>query len=87
VALGAGIGLAFLLDSLDDTLPSAEDVDRYLHLPTLALIPAPRVERRPMLRAREEEPEEPKEKTALALISDVRSPITEAYRHLRTQLL
>ncbi|MER3428126.1 MAG: hypothetical protein C4334_08500 [Pyrinomonas sp.] len=87
VALGAGIGLAFLLDYLDDSLKSAEDVDRYLHLPTLALIPAPRAERQRLLRAKEDVPEEQKEKTALALISDVRSPITEAYRHLRTQLL
>src|SRR5205085_6755387 len=42
LALGAGIGLAFLLDYLDDTLKSIEDVDRHVHLPTLALIPAPR---------------------------------------------
>ena len=44
--LGVGIGLAFLLDYLDDTLKSIEDVDRHLHLPTLALIPAPREARR-----------------------------------------
>ncbi|MBX5478900.1 MAG: polysaccharide biosynthesis tyrosine autokinase [Pyrinomonas methylaliphatogenes] len=86
VALGAGIGLAFLLDYLDDTLKSAEDVERYLHLPTLALIPAPRTERL-LLKGKASEPEGVAEKTALALISDVRSPITEAYRHLRTQLL
>jgi uncharacterized protein involved in exopolysaccharide biosynthesis len=33
LSLAAGIGLAFLLDFLDDTLKSVEDVDRYLHLP------------------------------------------------------
>ena len=37
---GGGIGLAFLLDFLDDTVKSVEDVDRYIHLPALALIPA-----------------------------------------------
>ncbi len=40
LALAAGIGLAFLLDFLDDTVKSIEDVDRYLHIPALALIPA-----------------------------------------------
>ncbi|MBA3323035.1 MAG: GumC family protein, partial [Pyrinomonadaceae bacterium] len=46
LALGAGVGLAFLLDYLDDTLKSVDDVDRHIHLPTLALIPSPRAERR-----------------------------------------
>ena len=40
LSLGGGIGLAFLLDFLDDTVKSVEDVDRYIHLPALALIPA-----------------------------------------------
>src|SRR3712207_8985594 len=42
LSLGVGIGLAFLLDYLDDTLKSVEDVDRHVHLPTLAIIPADR---------------------------------------------
>jgi succinoglycan biosynthesis transport protein ExoP len=92
LSLGAGIGLAFLLDYLDDTLKSIEDVDRHLHLPTLALIPAPR-EARKFLPARggaaaaaaASAAAEPV--TALALIDEVRSPVTEAYRHLRTSLL
>ena len=45
VSLLAGIGLAFLLDFLDDTVKSIDDVDRYIHLPALALIPAGRGER------------------------------------------
>lgn len=85
LSLGAGIGLAFLLDYLDDTLKSIEDVDRHIHLPTLALIPAPRAERK-MLRGRGLIAE-PSDSAALALIEDVRSPIAEAYRHLRTSLL
>ena len=85
LSLAIGIGLAFLLDYLDDTLKSAEDVDRYLHLPTLALIPAPREVRR-MLSRHAQEPEQGTN-TALALIQDVRSPVAEAYRHLRTSLL
>ncbi|HEX8118101.1 MAG TPA: polysaccharide biosynthesis tyrosine autokinase, partial [Pyrinomonadaceae bacterium] len=85
LSLGVGIGLAFLLDYLDDTLKSVEDVDRHVHLPTLAIIPAPRETRR-LLGRNASEPE-PGSATALTLVSDVRSPVAEAYRHLRTSLL
>jgi capsular exopolysaccharide synthesis family protein len=85
LSLGVGVGLAFLLDYLDDTLKSIEDVDRHLHLPTLALIPAPREARR--LLGRSAPDPEPGASTALALIDDARSPVAEAYRHLRTSLL
>ena len=85
LSIGVGIGLAFLLDYLDDTLKSIEDVDRHLHLPTLALIPAPREARR--LLGRGAPAPEPGTNTALTLIDDVRSPVAEAYRHLRTSLL
>ena len=85
LSLGVGIGLAFLLDYLDDTLKSVEDVDRHIHLPTLAIIPAPRETRR-LLGRNAPEPEHGAT-TALALVSDVRSPVAEAYRHLRTSLL
>ncbi|HLL16878.1 MAG TPA: polysaccharide biosynthesis tyrosine autokinase [Pyrinomonadaceae bacterium] len=90
LSLAAGIGLAFLLDYLDDTLKSIEDVDRHIHLPTLALIPAPRTERRFALPSRggaalatTGDPTA----NALALIEEKRSPVAEAYRHLRTSLL
>lgn len=86
LSLGIGIGLAFLLDYLDDTLKSVEDVDRYIHLPALALIPSNRSER-PRLKGKSSASADVGEVTALALIDDVRSPIAEAYRHLRTSLL
>jgi capsular exopolysaccharide synthesis family protein len=85
VSLIAGIGLAFLLDFLDDTVKSIDDVDRYIHLPALALIPAGRGDR-PRLRGGAPAPG-PSDSTALAMIDDVRSPIAESYRHLRTSLL
>ena len=84
LSLVAGIGLAFLLDFLDDSIKSVEDVDRYIHLPALALIPAGRSDKQ---RLRGGEPASPSDMTALALVSDVRSPIAESYRHLRTSLL
>jgi capsular exopolysaccharide synthesis family protein len=83
LSLFAGIGLAFLLDFLDDTLKSVDDVDRYIHLPALALIPASRDRQRLKGRATNEGGES----NALALIDDARSPVAEAYRHLRTSLL
>jgi capsular exopolysaccharide synthesis family protein len=87
LSLVAGIGLAFLLDFLDDTVKSLEDVDRYLHIPALALIPASRNERARLLPLGSQSPGRPHETTALAMIEDVRSPIAESYRHLRTSLL
>lgn len=88
LSLGAGIGLAILLDYLDDTLKSTEDVDRYISLPTLALIPAPRAERS-RIRGRSNAPADTAAagSAALALIENARSPASEAYRHLRTSLL
>ncbi|MEK6334543.1 MAG: polysaccharide biosynthesis tyrosine autokinase [Acidobacteriota bacterium] len=83
LSLVAGIGVAFLLDFLDDTLKSVDDVDRYLHLPALALIPSVRDDKR----LRGEPAPNPGETTALAMVDDVRSPIAESYRHLRTSLL
>jgi polysaccharide biosynthesis transport protein len=90
LSLAAGVGLAFLLDYLDDTLKNVNDIDRYIHLPALAVIPALRTESRLRLKmigggAAAESVE--KENTGLALINDTRSPIAEAYRHLRTSLL
>lgn len=84
MSLVVGIGLAFLLDFLDDTVKSIDDVDRYIHLPALALIPT-RGSDRPRLRGAA--PGAGSESMALAMVDDVRSPIAESYRHLRTSLL
>ena len=87
LSLGGGIGLAFLLDFLDDTVKSVEDVDRYIHLPALALIPSGYDRRLPGVRGGGGSSGPPSNTTALAMITDARSPITESYRHLRTSLL
>jgi capsular exopolysaccharide synthesis family protein len=85
LALMSGIGVAFLLDFLDDTIKTVDDVDRYIHLPALALIPAVTSEK-PRLRGGPA-PATLNNTTALAMVGDVRSPVAEAYRHLRTSLL
>src|SRR5262249_16584345 len=40
LSLGLGVGLALFLEYLDDTVRSTEEVERLLHLPALAVIPA-----------------------------------------------
>lgn len=87
LSLVAGVGLAFLLDFLDDTVKSVDDIDRYLHLPALALIPSSRDRGRLIGVGGGPAGPVPSDTTALAMISDARSPIAESYRHLRTSLL
>lgn len=40
LGLGLGVGAAFLQEYLDNTLKTPEDVERFLHVPALALIPS-----------------------------------------------
>ncbi len=39
IGLMFGIGLAFLQEHMDDTIKTTEDIDRYLNVPTLGLVP------------------------------------------------
>jgi succinoglycan biosynthesis transport protein ExoP len=86
VSLAAGIGLAFLLDYLDDSIRTSDDVGRHLGLPTLALIPhqASNEKRKLAIAVKSGNPN-----TSMALVAleDTRSAMAEAYRHLRTSLL
>jgi capsular exopolysaccharide synthesis family protein len=87
VSLAAGIGLAFLLDYLDDSVKTSEDVGRHLGLPTLALIPHHSIgERRKLLPAAGSDGGLASA-TALITLEERNSPMSEAYRHLRTSLL
>ena len=89
VSLAAGVGLAFLLDYLDDSVKSSDDIGRHLGLPTLALIPftagSEQRRRTNLLNAKNGEGEP--DTIALTAIEDNRSATAEAYRHLRTSLL
>ncbi len=40
IGLALGIGLAFFLEYLNNTINSAEDVDRFIHLPPLGAVPS-----------------------------------------------
>jgi len=92
ISFAAGIGLAFLLDYLDDSVRTSDDVSRHLGLPTLALIPHHNFAQKNGLSLLPKNGNgngsEPGASPAAMITLDERnSPIAEAYRHLRTSLL
>jgi polysaccharide biosynthesis transport protein len=89
LALAAGIGLAFLLDYLDDSVRTSEDVGRHLGLPTLALIPHyfGSEKRRLRLSSANGNGSADGIGSSLVALEERQSPMAEAYRHLRTSLL
>ena len=70
-----GIGLAFFLDYLDDTMQHPEEMERVAHLPVLGVVPLVKLRRGQAA-------------TAPALLShfEARSAFAEAYRSVRTAL-
>lgn len=88
-SLAAGIGLAFLLDYLDDSVRTSEDVGRHLGLPTLALIPHQNPGKQPVITGLlpGSGGNGNGSGTSLVTLEERNSPMAEAYRHLRTSLL
>lgn len=86
LSLAAGIGFAFLLDYLDDSIKTSDDIGRHLGLPTLALIPHQSVSTKSKLNVAKGNGNF-SGSTALISLEDTRSAMAEAYRHLRTSLL
>ena len=88
LSLAAGIGLAFLLDFLDDSVRTSDDVTRHLGLPTLALIPHySNTDKKKLLTAGDGISSGIPATAALITMEERHSPMAEAYRHLRTSLL
>jgi polysaccharide biosynthesis transport protein len=85
LSFASGIGLAFLLDYLDDSVKSSEDIGRHLGLPTLALIPHYFGSEKKRLRLAEANGNGGG--AGLITLEERHSPMAEAYRHLRTSLL
>lgn len=86
LSFGAGVGLAFLMDYLDDSVKTSDDIGRYLGLPTLALIPHHgTAERRRLSLPQVNGNATPG--TSIVTLEERHSPMAEAYRHLRTSLL
>ncbi len=96
-SFGFGVCLAVMLEYLDDSVRSTEDVSKVLRLPTLATIPAlkkgsaPRRLSSPatsLLQTRNGNGNgNGRSNSALLLDLDQRSPLAEAYRRLRTSVL
>lgn len=86
VSLIGGVGLSFLLNYLDDSIKSSDDIGKSLGLPTLALIPhhstLDKKKRNQLSVGDNGLPS-----TSLIALEDTRSAMAEAYRHLRTSLL
>lgn len=74
LGLLGGIGLAFLLEHLDDTFKQPDEVEKRLGLPVLGIVPLTRQSR------------SDRRSVALAGHEDPRSVFAESYRSLRTAL-
>ncbi len=89
LSLAAGIGLAFLMDYLDDSVKTSDDIGRYLGLPTLALIPHHSITEKRRIGVGSLVPANGYSAAATSIVTleERHSPMAEAYRHLRTSLL
>jgi polysaccharide biosynthesis transport protein len=91
LGMAMGVGLAFLIDVLDKTLKDSREVERYLGLPSLALIPEAPRERDSLYPAAE--PADPKlvsssyKNHPVVSYNSRYSLLGEAYRNLRTGLM
>ena len=97
MSIGLGLGLALFFEYLDDTVHSTEEVERMLHLPALAVIPSigsaarrrglPGISKSTALQKGGNSNGNGSGHSELLMNMDSRSPLAEAYRHLRTSVL
>jgi succinoglycan biosynthesis transport protein ExoP len=97
LSLLAGFGLGFLLEYVDNTIKTVEDVNRYAQLPALAVIPAissrgprrltARGKTSALIGGRRSTHPEIQSEPVHTVASDNRSSAAEAYRGLRTSVL
>lgn len=83
-----GIGLALVLEYLDDTIRSTEEIENYLGLPALAAIPSiDSLPKKRLLLVGSAEEEGVGANSELLINAVSRSSLGEAYRQLRTLIL
>ena len=90
LSLAGGIGLSIFIEYMNDSVRSTEDVDRWLHLPSMGVIPAVgSFTKRRLLpsRALARRNGHGSEAPELLINVESRSALAEAYRHLRTSVL
>ena len=81
VGLFLGVGLAFFLEHLDDTVKTPEDLQNVIRLPSFGIVPEGAYERRRLAEANNSFPVE------LATSDFPKSMLSEAYRSIRTSIL
>jgi polysaccharide biosynthesis transport protein len=92
LALAGGIGLAIFLEYMNDSVRSTEDVERWLRLPSIGVIPQIGGSARKRFlpsRALQRRNGNGHAQTSPELLTNVesRSALAESYRHLRTSVL
>ena len=87
LGLAGAIGLAIFLEYMNDSVRSTDDVDKWLHLPSIGVIPA--ISNGGKRRALISLNGNGNGHAPAELLLDVkkRSPLAESYRHLRTSVL
>ncbi len=85
VGLVLGIGLSFFLDSMDNSVKTAEEIETSFGIPVLGLIPSIQAEGRRKHRKNGRD-EISKITSTLVTKYTPRSPISEAYRAIRTNI-
>jgi tyrosine-protein kinase Etk/Wzc len=90
IGLGLGIGITLLLDYMDDSLKSIEDVERHTGLRILGSIPEIKTSEKVKSRrkTRDVSPEREVKQIASRMVThfEPKSPVSEAYRTFRTNI-
>ena len=81
VGLFLGVGLAFFLEYLDNTVKTPEDVEQLIRLPAFGMVPEISYERRRRVESGTSYPVE------LITFGHPKSMLSEAYRNIRTSIL
>jgi capsular exopolysaccharide synthesis family protein len=74
-SLIGGVGLAFLLEYLDDTIKTHEDIEKYIKLPVLGVVPSVKSDSKDI------------QDMDMIVERKPKSNVSEAYRSIRTSLL
>jgi capsular exopolysaccharide synthesis family protein len=91
--LGLGVALALTREALDNSIKSAQEIEKLTDLPTLAIVPITNVTGEllrpasPRLKHLRHMSQESRSATALSVIMKPGAPISESYRALRTSVL
>jgi len=84
VGLGLGVGITFLMEYVDTSLKTVEDIERFLGLSVLGIVPTIRSSENSKRSGKEDEAHVIESK--LITHFEPRSPISEAYRSVRTNI-